>query len=194
MHDLFLHWRSNRDGVTAVEFAIVAPVLMFLFMGIVEFSTIMFAKSVMEGATNISSRLGKTGYVEAGKSREQMIVELLEQQSNGILDSAKIEITTLVYQNFSDIGAPEPFTDLNGNGARDENENFVDINGNGNWDNDMGQAGLGGAGDIVVYNVDYPWAVMTPGLSHVLANEDGNMPLHVSIVVRNEPYDLTEVN
>lgn len=182
-------FKRCENGATAVEFAVVLPVLLTLMFGLIEFSLIMFTKSVMEGATTVTSRLGKTGYTAEGQSRQDMLVALLTEQSYGLLDPEKIEITTLVYQSFDDIGAAEPLDDLNGNAFWDEGENYVDINGNGAWDNNMGEAGLGNAGDIVVYKVEYPWPVATPIISKIIGNSEGNMPLEVSVVVRNEPYD-----
>lgn len=182
----------DSDGVVTLEFALLLPIFLLLLFGIIEFSIIMFAKSVMEGATSITSRMGKTGYIEEGKSREEMLIELLAQKSSGVLDPERIEIETLVYEGFSDIAQPEPLTyDANGNGEYDpaDGDSYQDINGNGAWDSDMGTAGLGGAGDIVVYRVHYPWPVLTPVMSNFLADEDGNYPLDVSVVVRNEPYE-----
>lgn len=181
----------NTEGAAALEFAMVVPVFLLVMFGIIEFSVIMFTKSVMEGATSVTSRLGKTGYTEAGQTREEMLIALLEEQIGGILDPEKIEIESLVYENFSDIAQPEPLiTDVNGNGDYDaaDGDTYQDINGNGAWDADLGEAGLGKAGDIVVYKVHYPWSVKTPVMSTFLADDNGNYPLDVSVVVRNEPY------
>lgn len=181
--------RKNEEGATAVEFALIAPVLILLMFGIIEFSFIMFTKATMEGATSVTSRLGKTGYVESGMTRQDMLVQLLTERTYGILDPEQIEVTTLVYERFGDIGRPEPLTrDENGNGRYDGGDQYQDINGNGQWDDDLGLAGLGGAGDIVVYKVHYPWHVKTPVMSTFLVNADGYFPLDVSVVVRNEPY------
>ena len=79
-----------------------------------------------------------------------------------------VELETLVYDSFEDIGKPEPLTDDNGNGTWDDGEAFIDVNGNGQWDADMGEAGLGGGGAVVVYRLTYPWGVVTPMLQQVL--------------------------
>ncbi|MCH2546672.1 MAG: pilus assembly protein [Alphaproteobacteria bacterium] len=182
---------ENNDGATIIEFAIVAPVFILLLFGIIEFSVIMYAKSTMEGATSITSRLGKTGYTEEGITRQEMLTQLLVDRAGGLMDPEEIEITTLIYENFADIGQPEPLSiDINGNQQYDASDGdaYQDINGNGQWDEDMGEAGLGGAGDIVVYKIHYPWQVKTPVMQNILENENGYFPLNTSIVVRNEPY------
>jgi hypothetical protein len=188
----YRHIGSNEQGSTMVEFALVAPVFILLLFGIIEFSAIQFAKSTMEGATSITSRLGKTGYTQDGMTRQEMLIALVKEKSMGILDPERIEVTTLVYDSFSDIGQSEPLSiDANGNGHYDpaDGDAYQDINGNGQWDSDLGEAGLGGAGDIVVYKLHYPWQVKTPVMNKLLVNADGYFPLDVSVVVRNEPYE-----
>jgi hypothetical protein len=64
--------------------------------------------------------------------------------------------------------------------------NFIDINGNGSWDADMGQAGLGNPGDVVVYTVSYPWPIVTPIISAIIGS---TYTITTRTVVRNEPYD-----
>ena len=98
---------------------------------------------------------------------------------------SQVDLDTLVYSSFADIGKPEPFTDENGNGTWDAGEPLTDVNGNAQWDADMGKAGLGGPSDIVVYRLSYDWGLVTPMMRGVL----GDSVHHVSsIAVRNEPY------
>ena len=66
----------------------------------------------------------------------------------------------------------------------DVGEPFTDVNGNGSWDNDMGVAGLGGAGDIVVYKVDYTWGLLTDFLKPYT----GDLTFTTGVAVRDEPY------
>lgn len=185
-------WLCQRDdGAVAIEFAIIAPVLLFFIFGIIEFSLLMYASTVLEGATTISSRLGKTGFEDVagtGLSRQQMIEQLAKDKSDGLLNPDLITITTLAYGGLDDIGVPEPFTDQNGNALYDAGEPYTDINGNAQWDADMGAAGLGGANDIVVYTVRYPWRISTPMIARFF--DDGVLEITSSAVVKNEPYDI----
>ena len=59
------------------------------------------------------------------------MLEIVERQTYGLLDMDQVDLDTLVYESFADIGEPEPFTDENGNGAYDAGEAFIDVNGNG---------------------------------------------------------------
>lgn len=176
----------DKSGITALEFALIMPVFLLMVMGIIEFSSIMFTTAVMESATNITSRLGKTGYVAEGTTREQQIIDSVANRTAGLLDPQKITIESKAYTNFDKIGQPEPCLSPNVSPCPGTpGVNFVDINGNGTWDADMGKAGLGNAGDVVVYTVTYPWPVMTPLIGSIIGN---TFNITVRTVVRNEPY------
>jgi len=207
----------QQDGNVIIEFAIIAPVLLLIVFGIVELSLIMYTQSVMEGATTISARLGKTGYTEDGISREQTILDALNAHATGFVDVSRFTIESKSYGQFDEIGDAEPYVDTNGNGAYDgaeaytdqngngaydsgepyvdsdgngahgTGETYTDVNGNGSWDEDMGEAGYGDANDIVVYTVNYPWSIMTPMMSAIMG-DNGVITLTASAVVKNEPY------
>ncbi len=174
----------NADGVTAVEFAIIAPVFILILMGIIEFSVVMFVSSIIEGATAASSRYGKTGYVAAGSTRQQQIVDAITSRAGGLLETAKITVTSKVYPSFNSISQEEPYIDTNHNGTHDTGEDYTDVNGNTQWDS-SGVAGLGNANDIVVYTVSYPWVINTPIIANFLGN---TFVISSRTVVKNEPY------
>lgn len=179
-------WRA-QGGLTTLEFAIVSPVLMLMVMGIAEMGLAMFAQSVLEGATFSASRLGKTGYSAAASTREETIRNILSERAGVLLDVNKVSMTSQTYQQFDQIGDPEPFIDANGNGDRDEGENYTDVNGNGVYDTDMGASGLGNAGEVVVYTVSYPWRIITPLMAQFFG-ANGVLNLSARTVVQNEPY------
>lgn len=180
----------NDEGITALEFAMIVPVFCLLMFGTMEFSLIWYASNTLESATSNSARLGKTGYVGEGTTREDQIRNMVADRSHGLMDPNDLNITYVAYQEFDQIGQPEPFQDTNDNGFWDEGEPYDDINANGNWDEDMGVAGLGNANDIVVYTVTYPWPLSTPIISHIIGGESGIFNLQSRVIVKNEPYDL----
>lgn len=184
---LLARFRRAKEGVTAIEFAFIAPVLLLMVMGAVEVSLIMLAQNIMENATFNASRLGKTGYVGTDKTQMETILEALNDTAGSLLDTSQITITSVAYPQFGDIGQSEPFTDVNGNGIRDPGENYTDSNGNGVYDEDMGATGPGAAGEIVVYTVSYPWPMFTPIVSNFFSS-DGIVNISARSVVKNEPY------
>ncbi len=178
---------SDENGVTAIEFALIAPILLLLIMAITEISMIMYAQSIMESAAFSASRTGKTGYIASNFSREQTILNELNHRASSLLDSSKITINTTTYGQFSEIGQPEPFVDVNGNGKRDAGENYTDVNGNGQYDNDMGISGAGGGSQVVVYTINYPWPVFTPLIGALIGVQD-HINISARAVVQNEPF------
>lgn len=176
----------TEEGVTAIEFAALAPVLCLLLMGIIEFSLVMLTSNLMESATNMSARLGKTGFVANGYTREQTIINAINQQAGSLVDTSRITITSKSYAQYDNIADPEPFTDTNHNGVRDAGEPFTDTNHNGVWDADQGTVGYGNTGDVVVYSVSYPWHISTPLINQFFTN--GTVTITSHAVVKNEPY------
>jgi Flp pilus assembly protein TadG len=179
-------WICQR-GAAALEFAFALPIIVLLMCGILDLGMVLFADVLLEGAVRDTSRLGITGYSPTGVNRDDMILSALETDTLGLIDTSQAEITHKVYKSFADIGKPEPFSDDNGNSSYDLGEPFSDVNGNGQWDADMGVAGLGGSGDIVLYTVSYDWTTWTHMVDS-LFGADGKIRLTASTAVRNEPY------
>jgi hypothetical protein len=175
----------SDDGAAMVEFAFLAPLFIGLLCAIMEFSGIMFVQAILEGSAREASRYGLTGFANGGVSREDQILAIVQEHTYGIVDMDELQMETLVYENFADVGEPEPFTDENGNGVWDNDEPYTDINGNGTWDPDMGAAGLGGPGDVVVYRMSYDWDIMIPLFRPFFGDA---VTLRSNIAVRNEPF------
>jgi TadE-like protein len=176
----------DDGGKAIVEFALVAPIFLGITLSIFEFSGIMFVQTLLEGGAREASRYGLTGQQPEGVSRDDMILQIVSENSFGIIDMDELEMTTLVYGDFSEVGQPEPFTDENGNAAYDAGEPYVDSNGNGSWDDDMGAAGLGGPGEVVVYQMRYDWPIMIPMFQPFFGD---HVTLQANIAVRNEPFE-----
>jgi Flp pilus assembly pilin Flp len=175
----------EEDGAAMVEFGFLAPAFVAILCAIMEFSGIMFVQAMLEGAAREASRYGLTGFTSGGVSRADQILAIVEDNTFGIVDMDDLHMETLVYENFGDIGQPEPFTDENGNEVWDNDEPFNDINGNGTWDPDMGAVGLGGPGDVVVYRMSYDWDIMIPLFRPFFGDA---ITLQSNIAVRNEPF------
>ena len=174
---------SDRAGSTMVEFALIGPVFLVMVLGIFEVCLILFTSGSLQSAVASASRYGITGQSsEAG--RLTAITEILRDRTFGFIDIDEADITTRVYPSFTEIGNPEPFTDQNSNATYAPGEPYEDINGSGGWDADMGSSGLGGPGDIVLYNVDYRSRLMNAFVAPLL----GDIRYTASIAVRNEPY------
>ncbi|MEM7022152.1 MAG: TadE/TadG family type IV pilus assembly protein [Pseudomonadota bacterium] len=177
---------DDDGGKAIVEFAFIAPVFLGMTLSIFEFSGIMFVQTLLEGGAREASRYGITGQQPEGVSRDDMILQIVGDNSFGIIDMDELVMTTKVYDSFNEVGQPEPFTDENSNGSYDLGEPYTDSNGNGTWDPDMGAVGLGGPGEVVVYTMIYDWPIMIPVFEPFFGD---HVTLEANIAVRNEPFD-----
>jgi hypothetical protein len=191
-------WRSpavttanmlDRDtrGATAIEFAMIAPILFILTLGTIELGICFAADILLRNATYTAARVGRTGYVAENTTRDDMLRKLIADQSSVLMDASRLNISSKVYGGFGQIHQPEPFIDANNNGRRDNGESYTDINGNGQYDTDRGADGLGGSSQIVIYTVTYPWTFFTPLIGHLLSST-GTIDLTATAVIQNEPY------
>lgn len=185
---------TRKEGAAAVEFALAFPVVMVLTMGIVEVGYISFAESTLEGAVREASRAGVTNFAPTGMTREEFVHSQITKfmEKFHLVDTdgtGGIEIETVVYDDFADVGRPEPFSDADPiNGVYDDGECFTDINGNGVWDSDMGAAGLGESGGVVVYRANVDLVLLTPVFRYLIDRESGSIHLNAATAVRNEPF------
>ena len=191
MKRLYRHLKrlhGNEDGSPAVEFAFIAPLLALMVIGTIELGMILFATILMESGLRDAARYGITGNEVAGMSRLERIVEIVADRTIGLIDMEVADVQVLVYPGFNRIGDGEDYVDGNDNGAYDAGETFTDENGNGLWDEDIGVAGAGDTGDVVIYRMTYDWNLLTP-LAGTVIGSGGIFQLKASIAVRNEPWE-----
>lgn len=186
--DFLKRLSKNQDGSALLEFALGIPILITVILASMEFGAIMLTSTLMESSLREAARFGITGQQPNGVSRLEKITQIIDERTLGLIDMSKAKVNILVYPSFSDIGRGEDYIDGNANGTYDIGETFSDVNGNGVWDADIGTAGSGQSGDIVVYRLQYDWPSMTPFASRFIGN-NGVIGLNASIVVRNEPWD-----
>ena len=181
-------FKRDTRGSTLMEFAFGAPILLTVILASMEFGAVMLTSTLMESSLREAARFGITGQQPDNATRLEHIIDIVDERTLGLVDMSQAQVDILVYPSFSDIGRGEDYVDGDANGSYDIGETFTDENGNGVWDADIGAAGSGASGDIVVYRMRYDWQSMTPFASHFLGN-DGILNLAASIVVRNEPWD-----
>lgn len=138
--------RRDRRGSAITEFGLIAPVFMLMLVGIYDLAHMAYARSVFTGAVERAAREASLETADTDVA-DQMVEDLIRPVLPGVV----IETERQSYFDFADIGRHEEFSDENGNNTCDNNESYVDENNSGGWDADIGQAGNGGAGDVVVY-------------------------------------------
>jgi len=179
----------DQGGATAVEFALIAPVLAMALIGLFDMGYAVYANTMLQGALQ---RAARDSTVEGAANRVAEINKAVIDEVRPVVPEANFTFTRKSYANFSDVGVGEDYTDANDNNVCDDGEAFEDANGNGVWDRDRGTEGAGGARDAVLYTVTMRYPRMFPmasliGLPQVVTNS-------ASTVLRNQPYDLQRSN
>lgn len=161
------HIIRNSDGAAAIEFAILAPVLFTLMLGIVELGLLMFASSVIENAATSASRIGLTGNDGstanggAGNfgdtaARRAIVENEIYKYAFGLIDPAKLHFDPVVHHSM---------TNVNGGGPK----------------------GLGSGNDAVTYDLSYDWEFFTPLIGDLIGKK-GVYTITSSIIVKNEDF------
>lgn len=173
----------QNDGATVVEFAIIAPIMLVLTMGMLELGYQAYVQTMLEGALN---KAGRDSTLESGAAKAAEIDSAVQATVQGISRQATFTSTRKSYRSFSRIGLAEEFTDTNANGSHDSGECFVDTNGNGQWDAEQGADGQGGADDIVSYKMTVRYPLLFP-LGKLLG-WPSHRDISATTILRNQPF------
>lgn len=151
-------WRQR--GSSVVEMALIAPVLMLLMVGIVEMSLVFFTTLTMQYAVREGARYGVTGRTDKDPNAAS------QQRYLAIIQRIK-ESSAGMYDRVN-----PKFTVNNKSYASAANYS----------------AGMfGGAGEIVVIELECDWPLATPMLAAFFAN--GKYHFTVAATMLNEEYD-----
>ncbi len=173
-------WRGN----TAIEFAIVLPILVLFIFGTIEFGFIIFESATLQGALSTAAREGKTGYPDTADQGSQCFGGTCQYDSNGnIINYGPrwLKVRSLLYSLTRTLFDPEKltftataypdFSTLERAMAGDPTAQGVG--------NDVGMAG-----QVVVYTAAYPAPIL---LNRMLGLGPGGTIMAHNIV-RNEGF------
>lgn len=177
--------RGDRKGTTAIEFALIAPVMLLGMMGVFDLGYTMYTSAILQGAIQKTAR---DSTIEGAADKTASLDARVKDVVADIAPKARLAYKRTNYTNFSDVREPEDFDDVDGNGTCDGGEPFEDVNGNGNWDQDRGADGLGGARDAVLYEVTVTYPRPFPFAK--LLGQSGYFTLTAATVLRNQPFGL----
>lgn len=177
----------DERGAAIVEFALIAPALLVLLLGMFELGYNYYMQSQFQGAIQKAAR---DATVQSANGNTDTVDQKVAAAVRMIVPQAELQFSRRAYSSFSDVNRPEDFTDINKDNACNDGEPFEDANGNGSWDADRGVDGGGGARDAVLYvvSVSYPrafGAAKLVGFSPTFTTE-------ATTVLRNQPWDAQE--
>ncbi|WP_404480834.1 TadE/TadG family type IV pilus assembly protein [Novosphingobium sp. BL-52-GroH] len=182
---LLRHCRTDRRGATAIEFAVSAPVLIILLMGIYDMGHMAYLNAVLHGAVNQVARADTLEVADTTKA-DAYVTDLVK----GVAPGATVVTKRVSYYDFADVKRPESWNDKNSNGTCDNSETYTDENKNGKWDTDVGTSDNGGASDVTLYTVTVTY---TPVFVIPFMSKAKNArTLTASAVKMNQPYALQE--
>ncbi|MDX3909994.1 MAG: pilus assembly protein [Sphingobium sp.] len=176
---------QSRDGVTIVEFAVVAAPLIFLVLGSLDLAYQSYATAVVQGTTNAAARKATLEGASAST-----IETYVRSQLNSIASGTNLQISSANFLTYNKIGKPEKLTtDVDGNGVYDKSgpDCFIDDNRNGLYDSaSQGAAGIGTAEDVVRYKITATYNRLSP--LPQLMGMGNSVTISRETFMRNEPY------
>lgn len=163
---------KSEDGITAVEFALVAPVLILIFMAIIELSLMFFAAVNIDGAAIDAARRIRTGQTQTSGDPENDFTTALCASLSSLVDCNTVHYDSRVVSNYSSVTLGVEY------------------------DPDTGEPitygfNAGGSGDIIVVRVMYMWSINTPLIGNIFASSPGTGKrlLTSTAVFQSEPYE-----
>lgn len=174
---------QDRRGVTITEFGLIAPTFLMLLLGVFDLGYTVYAKAILDGAVQ---KAGRDAALETGTMNVANLDSKVQQNLGDLAADANFTYTRRNYRDFAKVGLPEDFEDRNNNGQRDPGECFTDENANGVWNRDLGKEGVGGARDVVMYEVRMSYDRKFP--LYALVGLPQRATLKSATVLRNQPY------
>jgi Flp pilus assembly protein TadG len=180
---------ADARGVSAVEFALLAPVLLLLVLGGLELAHTTYVNTVLIGQLQ---KAGRDMSLEGASSpAQQAAVEAEVTAAVKKLNSAaNVTYELKSYHDYANAKSPaEEFNDANHDGVCNNHESFVDSNRNGHWDADGATTGRGGAKDVLLLTATATYPRLALGAFFA---SSPTVTLKASTLLRNQPSDAQE--
>lgn len=159
MYRALARFVKANDGVTAIEFSLLAAPLLFLLLGIVEYAIIFHLQSLATHAGNEAARMGKTGaqYCDVNVDKRTCIETAVRTIMGAwIREDRPLTTSITSYGGFGSVGG-------------------------------SGTAGIGSSGNVVLYQLSIMWKPVTPFLFNAL-EENGHITVSAYALVKNEAF------
>lgn len=179
--------RKDERGITIVEFAVVAPVMLLLLMGSMDLAHTLYMRATLQG---IMQKAARDASLEAGAGvpRQAVIDGMVSDQVKNLAASAVVTFDRRFYRTFSEASTAraEEWTDTNNDGTCNDGEPYTDQNSNMQWDRDGSNTGQGGAKDTALYTATVQYQRLFPMAAMIGMSE--NVRVRATTVLRNQPY------
>lgn len=175
--------RDHARGATLLEFGLVAGPLILIIMAIGDLGYQSYLRAVTRGVLEKAARAASVGTLNNTQIDAYIEAQMAAINSkNGTTSTTKKS-----YYNFSRVGKPEKITsDTAPLGTYNVGDCYEDANGNGTYDSNSGATGLGGADDIVYYEVTVSMPRLFPMAK--MLGWSATQSATASTMVRNQPW------
>jgi Flp pilus assembly protein TadG len=167
--------RHARAGSTAIEFALLAPVLCLFLIGLIETGAIYYLNSTLTNAANDTARMVRTGQVQSqGLTKVQYIAQICTEMTgmiSAVSCNANLQVDMEAFSSF-------------------QTANYTNVvNADGSLNIAAMQFVTGNSCDTVLVRAFYPWTIMTPLMKPLLKNmPNGQYLMSSAAAFRNEPF------
>lgn len=158
MNTKFAHLRE-RKGQSIVEFALVLPIVFLLLFGLADLGVMFYVNLTMQDAVREGARASVVGSSTGGATQRATLIQTIKDDSNGLWDK-----------------------DANG---QPKLTTYIVTPGSSTFQNFTG-ANIGGAGQIVMVQLDYTWPLLTHVLTPFFTNDEYSFT--VKATMRNEQF------
>lgn len=178
--------RTDERGVTALEFAIVAPVLLAMLMFLFDTGYYLYANAVLAGEVNAA---GRASTLETATDEQRDTLDTYVGNAvKRLVPNGEVTFERTAYKSYGRAQSKaEAFIDANDNGVCDNGESFDDANRNGERDLDSGVSGGGGAKDVTVYTATLHYDRIFPVNGFLGGGKEVTMSS--TTLLRNQPFD-----
>lgn len=176
--------RRDTRGVTAVEFAFIAPTMLALLMMLCDVAYQSYVQAMLTGAMQ---KAGRDSTIQGSGTKTGDIDAKVMSWVRSVAVSATYSSSRKSYASFSQIKPEQLAYDKDNDGVYDPADDcFYDVNGNKTWDADPGTNGQGGANDVVLYKmtVTYPRLFPLAGL----LGWSSTQQVSATTVLKNQPW------
>jgi len=178
-------FRKNREGTTAIEFAILGIPFAALLFGIIEISVLFFVTSTTHHAVAEVSRQVRTGEFQAsgGGADEFKAAICTAMAGVGSCDNLRVDVVSSGTGRFADLSLPTSPPSCTGTPAQITACQASDPNMPADVYNDTS------GGDVVIVRVQYVHQLSVPNELTRLSNAAGNTHvITATTAFKNEPF------
>lgn len=170
---LLRRYSRCQRGVTAIEFAMVAPPFFALMLAIFEVGIMLFSEYVIENGVGNAARMIRTGEVQTQPMNATEFKALVCGNLADYLDCAtRLHVDVRAFADFDAVVLPAPLT-AEGELSPDVTSDMFDP---------------GDPYEVVVVRVYYAWSLFAPGITLMSNMADSQRLLAAGAAFRNEPY------